>query len=61
MSHEFDERTLTNEQWEIMFSGPEWDEATIEALGHSLQKAYEIHAERVKAAAPQSTDRELEP
>jgi hypothetical protein len=44
-----------------MFYGPEWDQATIEALEHSLQKAYEIHAERVRAAAPQSTERELEP
>jgi hypothetical protein len=58
---EIDDRPLTDGQWALMFYGPEWDQATIEALEHSLQKAYEIHAERVRAAAPQSTERELEP
>lgn len=54
MSHEIDERPLTDEQWEIMFSGPEWDEATIEAMSLSLLKAYDIHSRRLKANAPQS-------
>jgi hypothetical protein len=50
MTIEIDDRPLTDGQWALMFFGPEWDEATIEALGHSLQKAYEIHSERVKTA-----------
>ncbi len=60
MSHEIDERTLTDEQWEIMFSGPEWDERTIEALSCCLPKAYEIHAQRVKSVTPLSAETEPE-
>lgn len=59
MTVEIDDRPLTDGQWALMFFGPEWDKATIEALGHSLQKAYEIHAERVKTTGPLST-KELE-
>ncbi|MGM4909159.1 hypothetical protein [Rhizobium sp. 768_B6_N1_8] len=52
MTHEIDNRPLTKEQWIVMFAGPEWDEETIEALGYSLPKAYEIHSARTKAARP---------
>lgn len=56
---EIDDRPLTVGQWALMFYGPEWDQATIEAMSHSLQKAYEIHAERVRTAAPQTTAAEV--
>ena len=50
MTNEIDNRPLTKEQWITMFDGPEWDEKTIEALGYSLPKAFEIHSARMKAA-----------
>lgn len=60
MNAKIDDRPLTEEQWEIMFSGPEWDEATIDAMSQSLPKAYEIHAKRMKSAAPLSAETEPE-
>lgn len=55
MTPEIDTRPLTDAQWAVMFSGPEWDQETIEALSVSLPKAYEIHSKRPEWNPLQST------
>lgn len=51
MTLDYDSRPLSEAQWETMFTGPEWDEATKEALGRSLVEAYEIHSRRLSEIA----------
>jgi hypothetical protein len=60
MTPEIDSRPLTDEQWSVMFSGPDWDQETLDALSHSLPKAYEIHSQRLKRTSPQPTTKQLE-
>lgn len=50
MKGEIDNRPLTKWQWMVMFMGPEWDQATLDALEYSLPRAYEIHLRRIWSA-----------
>jgi|GEM_PF-5745133 len=45
-----DDDTLTEGEWQVMFSGPEWSEAVLEEMRKSLRGAYKLHLEAIRSA-----------
>ncbi|MNU79251.1 hypothetical protein D3C71_688620 [compost metagenome] len=45
-----DDDTLTEGEWQVMFSGPEWSEAVLEEMSKSLRGAYKLHLEAIRSA-----------
>lgn len=45
--------SLTDEEWRVMHSDPEWSKEVLDAMDTSLRKAYELHKKNVESGSRQ--------